>query len=85
MRARSIAEPSGPLSSIVYSFSAGRSKNRLTRPLGQVTSSLGDIAPYAYNIMGFNPDPAKLMEETAPELARRYRADGVDLLFMTCG
>ena len=49
------------------------------------TGVVGGIAPYAYNIMGFNPDPVHLMEETAPELAKRYKADGVDLLFMTCG
>jgi D-proline reductase (dithiol) PrdB len=46
---------------------------------------IGGIAPRAYNIMGFNPDPARLMMETAPEIARRYRQDGVDLLFLTCG
>ena len=47
--------------------------------------TIGAVAPRAYNIMGFNPDPARLIEETAPELARRYQADDVDLLFMTCG
>jgi D-proline reductase (dithiol) PrdB len=47
--------------------------------------TIAAVAPTAYNIMGFNPDPARLMQETAPELARRYSADGVDLLFMTCG
>lgn len=46
---------------------------------------IGDIAPKSYNIMGFNPDPTHLVEETAPELAERYKADGVDLMFMTCG
>jgi D-proline reductase (dithiol) PrdB len=46
---------------------------------------IGDVAPCAYTIMGFNPDPAKLTEETAPEVARRFQADGVDLVFMTCG
>ncbi|MDA0733321.1 MAG: glycine/sarcosine/betaine reductase selenoprotein B family protein [Chloroflexi bacterium] len=46
---------------------------------------IGDVAPNAYTIMGFNPDPAKLIEETAPEVARRFKADGVDLVFMTCG
>jgi hypothetical protein len=35
--------------------------------------------------MGFNPDPAHLIEQTAPELARRYQASGADVVFMTCG
>jgi D-proline reductase (dithiol) PrdB len=46
---------------------------------------IGDVAPNAYTIMGFNPNPANLIEETAPEVARRFKADGVDLVFMTCG
>ena len=46
---------------------------------------IGDIAPYSYNIMGFNPDPSELINKTAPTLAEKYSADGVDLLFMTCG
>ena len=51
----------------------------------QAEGTIGGGAPVAYNIMGFNPDPAHLIEETAPEIARRYKADGVDLLFLTCG
>lgn len=43
------------------------------------------IASSAYSIMGFNPDPAHLLEKTAPELARRYQASGADVVFMTCG
>jgi hypothetical protein len=35
--------------------------------------------------MGFNPDPAHLLDKTAPELARRYQASGADVVFMTCG
>ena len=46
---------------------------------------IGEIAPYSYNIMGFNPDPSELINKTAPTLADKYSAVGVDLLFMTCG
>ena len=46
---------------------------------------IGGIAPMAYSIMGFNPDPDKLMSRTAPILAQRFRESGADLVFMTCG
>jgi D-proline reductase (dithiol) PrdB len=46
---------------------------------------IGGIAPVAYTIMGFNPDPGPLIQDTIPELARRIKAGGADLLFMTCG
>ena len=46
---------------------------------------IGGVAASAYSIMGFNPDPALLLEKTAPELARRYQASGADVVFMTCG
>ena len=46
---------------------------------------IGGIADIAYSIMGFNPDPAILVEDTAPELARLYREEGADLVLMTCG
>jgi D-proline reductase (dithiol) PrdB len=46
---------------------------------------IGGIASSAYTIMGFNPDPAHLLDKTVPELARRYQASGADVVFMTCG
>ena len=46
---------------------------------------IGGIASSAFSIMGFNPDPGNLMEKTAPELARRFKEVGADLVFMTCG
>jgi D-proline reductase (dithiol) PrdB len=46
---------------------------------------IGGIASAAYSIMGFNPDPANLLDKTAPELARRYKASGAEVVFMTCG
>ena len=46
---------------------------------------IGGIAASAYSIMGFNPDPGHLLATTAPELARRYKDSGADVVFMTCG
>jgi D-proline reductase (dithiol) PrdB len=46
---------------------------------------IGDIAPTAYTIMGFNPDPGPLVRQTIPQLAQRIQDSGADLLFMTCG
>ena len=46
---------------------------------------IGGIAPMAYTIMGFNPDPGPLTQTTIPALAQRIKAGGADLLFMTCG
>ena len=46
---------------------------------------IGGIAPMAYSIMGFNPDPGRLMALTAPTLAQGFRDGGADLVFMTCG
>jgi len=46
---------------------------------------IGGMTSSAYSIMGFHPDPTKLMEHTAPALARLYQDSGADLVFMTCG
>ena len=46
---------------------------------------IGGIAPMAYSIMGFNPDPDNLTSLTAPTLARKFQESGADLVFMTCG
>jgi D-proline reductase (dithiol) PrdB len=46
---------------------------------------VGGISPHAYSIMGFNPDPTNLVNQTIPELTEQYKSDGVDILFMTCG
>ena len=46
---------------------------------------IGDIAPMAFSIMGFNPDPENLMAKTAPVLAEGFQESGADLVFMTCG
>lgn len=46
---------------------------------------IGGIAPVAYTIMGFNPDPEPLCQSTIPELSQKIKASGADVLFMTCG
>tara|TARA_B110000014_G_C20092490_1_gene572173 strand:- start:933 stop:1451 length:519 start_codon:yes stop_codon:yes gene_type:complete len=51
----------------------------------QEEGMIGRLSPYAYSIMGFNPDPTNLVNKTIPELAAQYKLDGVDILFMTCG
>ena len=47
--------------------------------------AVGGIAPMAYSIMGFNPDPEHLTAETAPVLGQAFKESGADLVFMTCG
>ena len=39
--------------------------------------------PWAYSFMGYLPEPHQLIAETAPLVARRLRADGVDAAFLT--
>ena len=39
---------------------------------------VGRPAPNHYSLMGYILDPSVLVEETAPEVARRMRQDGVD-------
>ena len=46
---------------------------------------IGELIPTAYSIMGFIPNPTQLVEETAPEIVRRFKAQGADLVFLTCG
>ncbi len=45
---------------------------------------IGELAPMAYSFMGLiNANTNALMEETAPEVARRLKQDGVDAAFIT--
>jgi D-proline reductase (dithiol) PrdB len=44
---------------------------------------IGNIAPHHYSFMGSIVGPAKLMKESAPEVARRLTADGVDVALLT--
>ncbi len=46
-------------------------------------SEIGNIAPHHYSFMGSIVGPAKLMSESAPEVARRLQADSVDVVLLT--
>ncbi len=44
---------------------------------------IGAIAPRHYSFMGSIVGPRKLMEQSAPEVARRLAADNVDVVLLT--
>lgn len=44
---------------------------------------IGRLAETSYSFMGFIQRPEQLMAETAPEVARLLKADGVDAVFLT--
>lgn len=44
---------------------------------------IGRAYPWTYSFMGYLPEPRQLIAETAPEVARRLRADGVDAALLT--
>ena len=44
---------------------------------------IGVVAPHHYSFMGSIAGPRKLIRETAPEVARRLVADGVDVVLLT--
>ncbi len=44
---------------------------------------IGQLADTNYSFMGFIQRPDLLMAETAPEVARRLKEDGVDAVFLT--
>jgi D-proline reductase (dithiol) PrdB len=43
---------------------------------------IGEIAETNYAFMGLIPDPQELIESKAPEVARKLKEDGVDIVFM---
>lgn len=43
---------------------------------------IGEIAPHSYSFMGYVPEPGQLLAESGPEVARRLRSDGVDLVLL---
>jgi D-proline reductase (dithiol) PrdB len=49
----------------------------------QQRKEIGEIAPHHYSFMGSIISPAKLIKETAPEVARRLKADAVDVVLLT--
>jgi D-proline reductase (dithiol) PrdB len=44
---------------------------------------VGRIGPRHYSVMGALPDMTRVRDETAPELADRLTADGVDVVLLT--
>lgn len=44
---------------------------------------LGSLAPTHYSMMGYVPQTTALVEETAPEIARRMRSEEVDFALLT--
>jgi D-proline reductase (dithiol) PrdB len=51
----------------------------------QYAGQVGGIAPFHYSFMGHidGPHIKTLMEQTGPEVARRLRTDGADVVFLT--
>ena len=49
----------------------------------QVSGEIGAVAPYHFSFMGSIVGPRKLMQENAPEVARRLVAAGVDVALLT--
>ena len=46
------------------------------------TSVIGSLAHDFYSFMGAQREPIQMLEETGPDVARRMKAEGVDLVFM---
>jgi len=44
--------------------------------------AIGELAPWAYSFMGYVPEAQPLLSDGGPEVARRLRADGVDLVLL---
>lgn len=44
---------------------------------------IGRLYPWAYSFMGYLPQPHQLLAESAPTVAQRLKADGVDAAFLT--
>jgi D-proline reductase (dithiol) PrdB len=49
----------------------------------QERGEIGAIAPHHYSFMGSIVGPSKLIKISAPEVARRLAADGVDVVLLT--
>jgi len=47
--------------------------------------AVGSVAAAHVGMMGFNPDPARLVEESAPRIADLLREEGVDVALLTPG
>ena len=44
--------------------------------------AIGEFAPRCYSFMGYVPEAGPLLADTGPEVARRLRADNVDLVLL---
>ena len=44
---------------------------------------IGRLHPWTYSFMGYLPEPRQLIAESAPIVARRLAAEGVDAAFLT--
>ena len=44
---------------------------------------IGRLHPWTYSFMGYLPEPKQLISETAPQVGRRLRAEGVDAALLT--
>lgn len=44
---------------------------------------VGRLHPLSYSFMGYLPEPRQLIHDTAPQVARRLAAGGVDAVFLT--
>ena len=49
----------------------------------QQRREIGAVAPHHYSFMGSIVSPSQLIKETAPEVARRLKADSVDVVLLT--
>jgi len=49
----------------------------------QGRGEIGAIGPHHYSFMGSIVGPAKLMQQSAPEIAQRLVRDGVDVVLLT--
>ena len=44
---------------------------------------IGSVAPYAYSFMGAIRNPRRLMEDTGPEVAKRLKDEGAEVVLLT--
>jgi len=68
---------SGPLTDVNCVLPLGRFRELKSEGV------IGELAPLSYSFMGLIRQPKGLMEEAAPEAARRLKEAGVDAAFLT--
>ncbi len=71
-----------------FDHTGGLRDRNLALPLDRLREmhecgEIGVIAPHHYSFMGSIIGPAKLIRASAPEVARRLAADGVDVVLLT--